>query len=97
MRQKLARVIGGVAMLALVAGGTACSSGSDHRHPKTTAACRPTSTLLTLPSGLSIVEAGVPPGGWGGHHPMGVTIPERDARAMDTPPSPAAGTAAATR
>ncbi|MCX4471086.1 Leucine-, isoleucine-, valine-, threonine-, and alanine-binding protein precursor [Micromonospora sp. MW-13] len=29
MRQKLARVIGGVAMLALVAGGTACSSGSD--------------------------------------------------------------------
>ncbi|MEU5939795.1 branched-chain amino acid ABC transporter substrate-binding protein [Micromonospora sp. NPDC047548] len=29
MRQKLARVIGGVAMVALVAGGTACSSGSD--------------------------------------------------------------------
>ncbi|MFG1950830.1 branched-chain amino acid ABC transporter substrate-binding protein [Micromonospora sp. NPDC048830] len=29
MRQKLARVIGGVAMLALVAGGTACSSSSD--------------------------------------------------------------------
>ncbi|KAB1919836.1 branched-chain amino acid ABC transporter substrate-binding protein [Micromonospora noduli] len=29
MRQKLARVIGGVAMLALVAGGTACSSGDD--------------------------------------------------------------------
>lgn len=29
MRQKLARVIGGVAMLALVAGGTACSSGGD--------------------------------------------------------------------
>ncbi|GAA2706421.1 branched-chain amino acid ABC transporter substrate-binding protein [Micromonospora olivasterospora] len=28
MRQKLARVIGGVAMLALVAGGTACSSSS---------------------------------------------------------------------
>ena len=29
MRQKLARVIGGVAMVALVAGGTACSSGDD--------------------------------------------------------------------
>ncbi|MFU8872624.1 branched-chain amino acid ABC transporter substrate-binding protein [Micromonospora sp. SL4-19] len=29
MRQKLARVIGGAAMLALVAGGTACSSGGD--------------------------------------------------------------------
>lgn len=29
MRQKLARVIGGVAMLALVAGGTACSSSDD--------------------------------------------------------------------
>jgi branched-chain amino acid transport system substrate-binding protein len=29
LRQKLARVIGGVAMVALVAGGTACSSGSD--------------------------------------------------------------------
>jgi branched-chain amino acid transport system substrate-binding protein len=29
LRQKLARVIGGVAMLALVAGGTACSSGGD--------------------------------------------------------------------
>ncbi|MFI6822543.1 branched-chain amino acid ABC transporter substrate-binding protein [Micromonospora sp. NPDC050187] len=29
MRQKLARVIGGVAMMALVAGGAACSSGSD--------------------------------------------------------------------
>ncbi|WP_434740947.1 branched-chain amino acid ABC transporter substrate-binding protein [Micromonospora sp. SH-82] len=29
MRQKLARVIGGVAMVALVAGGTACSSGGD--------------------------------------------------------------------
>ncbi|WP_405430751.1 branched-chain amino acid ABC transporter substrate-binding protein [Micromonospora sp. NBC_00617] len=29
MRQKLARVIGGVAMVALVAGGTACSSGEE--------------------------------------------------------------------
>ncbi|WP_406071564.1 branched-chain amino acid ABC transporter substrate-binding protein [Micromonospora sp. NBC_01638] len=30
MRQKLARVIGGVAMVALVAGGTACSSGEEN-------------------------------------------------------------------